>query len=175
MTAVVVMAVCHCHLWWRWRSDALWVTLTRLWLQLLSFYLHVVDVKISLESHRYSSSMSHLFYHCSTASNWTKQHWAWYTMLSWTLKGEPSSFGFSVWNPYGISADFNACKLSSLTGACIPTRKWWIFSLMCGSKKVSMNRSLNPHLFGEFLIVFSVVLHASISETGSMVRMKGAS
>jgi len=38
-----------------------------------------------------------------------------------------------------------------------------------------MNRSLNPHLFGEFLIVFSVVLHASISETGSVVRMKGAS
>jgi hypothetical protein len=53
--------------------------------------------------------------------------------------------------------------------------KWWIFSLMCGSKKVSMNRYLNPHLFGEFLIAFSVALHASISETGSVVRMKGAS
>jgi hypothetical protein len=66
--------------------------------------------------------------------------------------------------------------ICSLTGTCIPTyRKWWIFSLMCGSKKVSMNRSLNPHLFGEFLIVFSVVLHASISETGSVVGMKGAS
>jgi hypothetical protein len=38
-----------------------------------------------------------------------------------------------------------------------------------------MNRSLNPHLFGEFLIVFNVVLHASISETGFMIGMKGAS
>jgi hypothetical protein len=38
-----------------------------------------------------------------------------------------------------------------------------------------MNRCLNPHVFGEFLIVFSVVLHASISETGSVVGMKGAS
>jgi hypothetical protein len=53
MTLVVVMVICHCYLWWWWRHNVLWMTLTSLWLQLLSFYLHIVDVKISLEFHRY--------------------------------------------------------------------------------------------------------------------------
>ncbi len=32
----LVMAAHHCHLWWRWWSDALWGTLTMLWLHSLS-------------------------------------------------------------------------------------------------------------------------------------------
>jgi hypothetical protein len=38
-----------------------------------------------------------------------------------------------------------------------------------------MNRFLNPQLFGEFLIVFNVVLQAIILRTGSVVKMKGVS
>ncbi len=38
-TQWVVMAAYHCCLWWRWWSVTLWVTLMRLWLHSLSWYL----------------------------------------------------------------------------------------------------------------------------------------
>ncbi len=47
------MAACHCYLWWRWWSDALWVVLTRLWPHLLLCYLQIV-VEIPLQFDRYA-------------------------------------------------------------------------------------------------------------------------
>jgi hypothetical protein len=59
------MAAGYCHPWWRWWSNSLWVTLTRLWLHLFLLclfwfswnqhegYLDSVLVDSPLQSHRY--------------------------------------------------------------------------------------------------------------------------
>jgi hypothetical protein len=47
----VVMAACNCYSWWRWWSDTLVVTLTRLWLHSLSC-CHQSVVDFPLESRR---------------------------------------------------------------------------------------------------------------------------
>jgi hypothetical protein len=52
----VVMAAHHCYSW----SDSLCATLTRLWLLVLSCWLHVVFVEISLESHSHVVFSSNL-------------------------------------------------------------------------------------------------------------------
>jgi hypothetical protein len=53
----VVMAACCCCLWWRWWSYALWATLIRLWLHLLSCYLWIVVLEMfSVISKIWSSS-----------------------------------------------------------------------------------------------------------------------
>ncbi len=49
----VIMAACHCYLWWRWWSDTLWVVLIRLWPHSLLCYLQIV-VEISLQFDRYT-------------------------------------------------------------------------------------------------------------------------
>jgi hypothetical protein len=49
----VVMAACHCYLWWRWWSDTLWVVLIRLWPHSLLCCLQIV-VEISLQFDRYA-------------------------------------------------------------------------------------------------------------------------
>jgi len=48
----VVMAACHCYLWWTWWSDTLWATLIRSWLHPLSCYPQIAFVEISLQFHR---------------------------------------------------------------------------------------------------------------------------
>lgn len=53
----IVMAPCHSCSWWRWRwSDTLWVTLRRIWLHSLSYYLEsaVFEIFLQIYSHRYA-------------------------------------------------------------------------------------------------------------------------
>jgi hypothetical protein len=49
-----VVRAAHCfYAWWRWRSDTLWVTPIRLWLDSSSCYFQRGFVEIYLEYHRY--------------------------------------------------------------------------------------------------------------------------
>ncbi len=45
----VIMAACHCYVWWRCQSDTLHVTPISLWLHLLSCYIQIAAVEIYLQ------------------------------------------------------------------------------------------------------------------------------
>jgi hypothetical protein len=126
----VVMAACCCCLWWRWWSDALWATLIRLWLHLLSCYLQIVVLEIfSVISKIWSSSFN------SKLEDNQLESWMYMCINHNSLPEVVGGLLYAYLHP-----PFRADDVSGLVMAtahhCSPWWRWWGCRFVSNSHRV---------------------------------------